>query len=114
MGRGAVGEQPNTDALRGSSESAHILERLHGAAAAIDQTAVVALRSGQAGNLCLAQHLDRSTADLPLAHSRADRPEGAFRRRELQPTAAYRVAVDTVLADEFEHEIGPGGDGRDQ
>jgi hypothetical protein len=102
--------QTRSRQLRSTCETARKSERLEPAAAVVEGTRYVLIRSQQGGNLPAIEHLDVRASLLPLTRlifrfryrrSRVDRTD---------PTASSLIAIDLMARDQLEHQVRCGTD----
>jgi hypothetical protein len=84
---------------------------VNGTSAPVEQTATVALRTGEPRRLGSVEQINCRTALAPLTDASSQRTQGRLRRCQLQPAVADRLAGDAMSTDEIEHQVGPRGDG---
>src|ERR1700735_2402922 len=88
-----------THALHGACQSEQIGQRLHSAAAAVEPSAAIALRSDQSAHRAAIEQLDRGAAPTPLFNAPDDWQQLSIAGCRLDPAAARRRALDSVFTD---------------
>src|SRR4029077_4309645 len=91
--------------LRGAGESARVAERLHDAAAMVDEAADVGVGAGELGDPDAIDRLDRAVPPAPLLRGVAGRAQGRLGVARLDPAVLTGVALDAVAPHQVEDEV---------
>jgi hypothetical protein len=95
-------------------KSAHVRERLHRAAAAVEQTTTVARRAGQLQHLAAREQIQWHAAAPPLFRAPRQARQRRLGGRRLQPTGALGLALNAETGDQLEDDIGSRRSGGNQ